>query len=460
MNFVYNNLGGEYMKKNTREAALKILIEINEKGAYSNIALNKYIKLDTNKLDENLTRGIVYGVLENRIYLDWTISKFSKIKIKKIAPIILEILRIGVYQIIFMERIPDSAAVNESVKLAKKYSHKGAVGYVNGVLRNIARNKEEIDNINIKDKLEYISIKYSHPKWMVRRWIEDFGEEFTLKLCKANNEKPKLNIRTNTLKTDRKTLKKSLEGKGYSILETKYALDGLIVENPYRITDIDEFKNGLFTIQDESSMLVSQIMNPKKNSTIIDICSAPGGKTTHMAQHMEDEGSIIARDIYDHKLKLIKNNSSRLGINIIKTELFDALNIDEKLLSKADYILVDAPCSGLGLIRRRPEIKWNRKEEDIQEIKETQYKILKNGSKYLKPGGILVYSTCTIEREENINIIREFISENDSFELLSFKSLLKFEEGFETAKDGYIELFPHIHGTDGFFIAKLLKKNE
>lgn len=448
------------MEKNTREVALKILIEINKKGAYSNIALNKHMASNINKLDENFTREIVYGVLENRLYLDWIISKVSKIKIKKIDPIILEILRIGVYQIVFMEKVPNSAAVNESVKLAKKYSHKGSVSYVNGVLRNIIRKRANILDIDIKNTIDYISIKYSHPKWMVKRWIDEFGEDFTLELCKANNEKPKLNIRTNRLKIDRETLKKLLKAKGYNISETKYASDGLIIENPYKITNTDEFKKGLFTIQDESSMLVSQIMDPGKNNIVVDICSAPGGKTTHIAQYMENQGKIIARDIYDHKLKLIKENSNRLGIDIINTELFDALKLDEKLLSKSDYVLVDAPCSGLGLIRRRPEIKWNRKEDDIEKIKEMQYIILRNASKYLKPGGILIYSTCTIEREENINMIRNFITENNEFQLVGFDHLLESKKNIETAEKGYIELFPHIHGTDGFFIAKLLKKDK
>lgn len=447
------------MEKNTREIALKILIEINEKGAYSNIALNKYMNLDISRIDENFSRKIVYGVLENRLYLDWIISKISKIKIKKIDSTILEILRIGVYQIIFMERIPDSAAVNESVKLSKKYSHSGSVGYVNGVLRNIVRNKKKIRKVDIKDPIEYISVKYSHPKWMIKRWLNEFGEEFTLKLCEANNGKVNLNIRTNTLKVDRKTLKNILKNKGYNISETKYAIDGLIIENPYRITNINEFKNGLFTIQDESSMLVSQIMDPRKNSTLIDVCSAPGGKTTHMAQYMENKGKIIGRDIYKHKFKLIKDNYTRLGIDIIKTEVFDAMNFDESLLSKADYVLVDAPCSGLGLIRRKPEIKWNRNQENIEKIKEIQNKILINASKYLKPGGILIYSTCTIGKEENVGIVKKFLKENNDFKLMGFDSLLDSKENIKTAKDGYIELFPHIHETDGFFISKM-QKNE
>lgn len=445
------------MTRNAREVALNILVEIDEKGAYSNIALNKIGREKLSKLDENFVRELVYGVLENKLYLEWVIKKISKIKLKKIEPIILEILRIGVYQIVLMDKIPDSAAVNESVKLAKKYSHSGSVKYVNGLLRNVSRNRDSIREIDLEDKKEYLRIKYSHPEWMINRWLGEFGEEFTEDLCRANNTRPKLNIRINTLKIKREEVKYILESKGYIVSNTNYASDGLIIENPQGIVDTEEFKAGFFIIQDESSMLVSQILDPKEDSLVLDLCSAPGGKTTHIAQKMNNHGKILARDIYEHKLKLVEENSDRLGIDIIKTEKFDSIELDENLIEKIDYALIDAPCTGLGMIRRRPEIKWNRTENDIANMSDIQYKILKNASKYLKPGGTLVYSTCSIEREENIDIINKFISENEDFKLVSFDNLLDSKENVSTAKDGYAELFPHIHGTDGFFVAKLLK---
>ncbi|WP_416198093.1 MAG: 16S rRNA (cytosine(967)-C(5))-methyltransferase [Sporanaerobacter sp.] len=445
------------MTRNAREVALNILVEIDEKGAYSNIALNKIGREKLSKLDENFVRELVYGVLENRLYLDWVIKKFSKVKLKKIEPIVLEILRIGVYQIALMDKIPDSAAVNESVKLAKKYSHSGSVKYVNGLLRNVSRNKNIFREIDLEDKKEYLKIKYSHPEWMINRWLEEFGEEFTEDLCKANNTRPKLNIRVNTLKIKREELKSLLESKGYIVSNTKYASDGLIIENPQGVIDTEEFRNGFFIVQDESSMLVSQILDPKEGSLVLDLCSAPGGKTTHIAQKMNNNGEILARDIYEHKLKLVQENSNRLGIDIIKTEKFDSMKLDENLIDKVDYVLIDAPCTGLGMLRRKPEIKWNRTENDISNMSDIQYKILKNASKYLRSGGILVYSTCSIEREENIDIIGRFISENDGFKLISFENLLDSKESMSMAKNGYIELFPHIHGTDGFFIAKLSK---
>ncbi|NLY47151.1 MAG: 16S rRNA (cytosine(967)-C(5))-methyltransferase RsmB [Tissierella sp.] len=442
---------------NPREVALKILVGINEKKAYSNIELNKMDK-DMDPRDENLVREIVYGVIENKLYIDHIISKASKIRLKKIHPVILEILRIGIYQILFMDKIPNSAAVNESVNLAKKYGHKGTIGYVNGILRAITRDKDKFTVIDKNDKIEFISIKYSHPKWMVERWVKEYGIDFTENLCKANNETPSLNIRVNTLMISKKELISKLSNKGVKLKEALYADDCLIIDEVNNITGLQEFKDGLFTIQDESSMLVAQVMNPREGAVVLDVCSAPGGKSTHMAQYMNNKGKIISRDIFDHKIRLVEENSKRLGIEIINVENYDALDKDQGLIGKVDYLLLDAPCSGLGLIRRKPEIKWNRSQEDIGNLSKLQYDIIENVKDYIKPGGALLYSTCTIEKDENINIINRFIKENPDFKLESIEDRFKYKENLDTLKDGYIQLFPHLHNTDGFFIAKLVKE--
>ena len=442
---------------NAREIALKILLDIHVKGAYSNLSINKYLKGIENARDENLVREIVYGVIENLTYLDYMISKLSTRKIEKIEAKILEILRIGVYQMAFMDKIPHRAAVNESVNLTKKYGHKGLVGFTNGLLRNFSRKKEKIMEIDVKDKIDYLSIKYSHPKWMVKRWVKEFSYEFTENILKHNNSKAKLNIRVNTLKVTREELKNILINYGYKVLETRYAKDGLIVEDPIRITELEEFHKGYFTIQDESSMLVAQILSPRENSVVLDLCSAPGGKSTHMAQIMNNRGRIISCDIYDHKLDLVKENADRLGITIIETKKQDALELNEDFIEKMDYVLVDAPCSGLGIIRRRPEIKWNRKEKDIESLSNMQKIIINNAGKYLKPGGVMVYSTCTIEREENMEVVEYFLNNNKDFVLDEFKHDIRSNMNNEGT--GYVQLFPHIHGTDGFFIARLVKEN-
>ncbi len=443
---------------NSREIALKVLMDMHNKGAYSNYSINKYLKEKENTKDENLVREIAYGVIENLLYIDYIISKLSKKKLDKIHPTILEILRIGVYQIAFTDKIPHRAAVNECVNLGKKYVHKGAAGFINGILRNFSRNKEQVMKIDEKDKLEFLSIRYSHPKWMISRWIETYGEEFTENLLKANNSKPKLNLRVNTLKTDRDNLMKALSNYGYIVNKTKYAKDGIIVENPTRITEIEEFKLGHFIIQDESSMIVGQIANPKENNIILDLCSAPGGKATHLAQVMNNRGKIICWDIYEHKLNLVKENADRLGISIIETKLQDAQILDEDMIGIADMCIVDAPCSGLGIIRRRPEIKWNRKEEDIEDLSIIQRNILNNASKYVKPGGVIIYSTCTIEQKENIDTVTEFLKENNNFTFSAFDQLVNFDSNMDSSKHGYIQMFPNIHGTDGFFIARIQKK--
>ncbi len=446
------------MELSARELALNILNDIYNNGAFSNIAIKKHINEGLNHKEEGLIREIVYGVLENDIYLNHIISRASKIKLKKIHPSILNILKMGIYQLIFIDRIPPSAAVNESVNLAKKHGHRGTIGFVNGMLRNISRNKDEFIKIEAKDKIDYISIKYSHPKWMVERWIREFGEDFTEELCRKNNESPKLNIRINTLKTSKDDLKERLKGYGFMVEDSHYAKDSLIIENPIKITELSEFKSGHFFIQDESSTLVGQIMDPIPGSTVIDLCSAPGGKATHLAQMMNNKGRILSQDIYEHKIKLVEENAKRLGINIIETSISDGTKRDESLVNLADYLLIDAPCSGLGLIRRKPEIKRNRKEEDIAELVDIQYSILNNAKDYLKVGGILVYSTCTIEKEENINMINKFLDKNKNFKLVNIEDKISNHQNISTLKQGYIQLFPHIHNTDGFYIAKIVKE--
>lgn len=446
------------MKESARELAFKILYDIFSNQAFSNISIKKHLNKGIEPKEENLIREIVYGVLENDLYINYIISKASKTPLKKIHPKILIILKMGIYQLLFMDRIPSRAAVNESVELAKIHGHKGTVGFVNGILRNIDRNKNKFLEIREKDKSNYISIKFSHPKWLVDRWINEFGDEFTEKLCRANNSYSKLNIRVNSLKTSKNELKNKLEKYGFNISDGKYSDDILIIDNPVRLTETEEYKLGYFIIQDESSALVGQIMDPKEGSTVLDLCSAPGGKSTHIGQLMKNKGRVLSMDFYEHKIKLIEENARRLGVDIVETFVGDATKFNESLVNIADYVLVDAPCSGFGLIRRKPEIKWNRKEEDIEELVKIQRSILNNAKEYLKVGGILVYSTCTIEKEENIKMVNQFIEENNNFRLVNFENLVDGLEKEESLKQGFIQLYPHIHNTDGFFIAKMMKE--
>jgi len=443
-----------------REIALKIIYDINEKGAYSNIAINKYLEgCELREIDKSFITDIVYGSVKFRLTIDWIIEQFSSIKIKKISPWILNILRLGIYQILFSDKVPESAAVNESVNLSKKYGHAASSRYVNGILRNVARKKNEIKYPDKSTELvKYLSVKYSHPEWMINSWIRQFGEEFTESLLTSNNEIPDFTVRVNTLKISKDDLIKALRDEGIEASNARYVEEALIINNPSSISRLESFKKGFFQVQDESSMIVSKVLNPKPGQLVIDVCSAPGGKSTHIAQLMGDKGTVISRDIHEHKIKLINDAVKRLGLNIIKTELFDALKVDSSYVEKADAVLVDAPCTGLGIIRRKPDIKWARKSEDTEEISVLQKKIISSASRYVKPGGVLVYSTCTIQPEENEDVIRWFLKENNDFYPVDIAPLLPKELAVYACSDGYIKVYPNRDGIDGFFISKLRKR--
>ncbi|HHW32211.1 MAG TPA: 16S rRNA (cytosine(967)-C(5))-methyltransferase RsmB [Clostridiaceae bacterium] len=443
-----------------RETALKILDEINEKEAYSNISLNKHLsRKGLREIDHAFITELVYGTIKWQLTIDWIIEQFSNIKSKKLSHWILNILRLGVYQLLYMDRVPASAACSESVTLAKKYGHPGSVRYVNGVLRNIEREKDKIKYPEKdKDPVKYLEVKYSHPEWLVKMWLEYYGLDFTEALLKANNQIADFTIRVNTLKTTKEDLINELKANGLEVQPGRYAKQALSLIGPSSISKLEPFKKGLFQVQSESSILVGEILDPKPGEFIIDVCSAPGGKTTHIAEIMKDSGTVLARDIYEHKLELIKEAALRLGLNSIKTEIWDAVNIDEKYIKKADKVLVDVPCTGLGIIRRKPDIKYSKIGKDIKGISELQLKILNASSHYVKPGGIIVYSTCTISPEENNKVVENFMKQREDFQLEDFSGMLPENLDRYGYKEGYIQLYPNVHKTDGFFIAKFRRK--
>lgn len=436
---------------NARRLAFKTLYDIERNKNYSNISINKNFKdIDISDQEKGLATELIYGVIENKYYLNYIIDKLSKIKSKKMSTYVKISLWLGIYQILFLDSIKDHAAVNESVALIKKYDKKSS-GFVNAILRNVIRNKENIMEIDKKDIVEYLSIKYSYNQWLIRKWIEEFGQEFTEDLLEANSEKPNLYIRANTLKINRDELINKLREQGIDCSKVNGIDEAIMVKNLKNIENNKLFKEGYFTVQDISSMLVGKVANPKEEKLVLDVCSAPGGKTTHLGTIMKNTGQVISRDIFDHKLKLINNTVKRLGLKNIKVENFDALNIDENSINKFDYVICDVPCSGMGIIKRKPEIKF-KKEEEIKDLPIIQKKILNNASKYVKLGGNLIYSTCTIHDEENINIVKEFLNINDNFELVPIDEV---NVDLDNQDKGYIKIYPNIHGMDGFFIAKL-----
>ena len=435
-----------------REIAFKILCDIEENNNYSNIAINKHFKnYQMTNQDRGLATELIYGVVENKYYLDYIIDKLSKIKTQKLSTYVKILLRMGIYQIAFLNSISDYAAVNETVNLIKKYDKRSS-GFVNAILRNIIRNKEEVLNVDIEnDDIMYLSTKYSYSPWMIKNFINSFGKDFTEDLIEANNEKPSIYLRTNTLKITRDELIEKLKESGLKVYKVSMVDEAIKVENLKDIENNELFKEGLFTIQDISSMIASKVLNPKENSMALDVCSAPGGKTTHIATLMKNTGKVISRDVFEHKLKLINNTVNRLGLTNVEVQNFDASILDENSIDKFDYVLADVPCSGLGIIRRKPEIKFKEASE-LSGLPDIQSKILNNASKYVKENGTLIYSTCTIHDEENINVVEQFLKENKNFELVPIENI---NIDLDNQEKGYIKIYPNIHGMDGFFIAKL-----
>ena len=443
-----------------REVALKVLYKIDREDAYSNIALDEEIKNNRNNLNERdigLISEIVYGTTTWRLTLDEIIKKYSNIKIKKISTWILNILRMGIYQIVFLDKIPKSAAVNESVNLAKRYGHRSSSNFVNAILRKVDK-KDYEDFFTIKDDIERISKTTSMPLWIINELLKENSIDKVNEICQSSNERPKLCIRVNKLKSTKEKIKLKLKEKNIEAVNGLLD-DFLILNNAKNLEKIEEFKEGKFTVQDEAAGLIPLFLEPKENENILDACSSPGGKTTYMAELMNNKGNIEAWDIHEHRVKLVEKTAKRLGIDIINTKVNDATMYDDKYKERFDKILLDVPCLGIGVLKRKPDIKWQRKKEDIQEIVNIQEKILETCSKYLKKGGEIVYSTCSILKEENEGIIEKFIEKNKEFEIVKIEKIgNKFFEKY-IKNNQYIQVYQN-DKTDGFFICKLQRKEQ
>ncbi len=409
--------------------------------------LNKY-RLDD--LERRFATELSYGAAKAGGVLDILLEKFSARPLIKLPPMILCILRLAVYQIFYLDRVPDSAACNEAVKQARKFGHEGTAKYVNAVLRSAVRWKES-GGLQ-QDSALAKKVLLQHPDWLVKRWENTLGEEETRQLCLLNNQPPALCLRVNTLKTDRAELAALLQKEGAAVRASVWSAEGLVSESMPPLLSLTSFKEGLYQVQDESSMLVAHFLDVTSGQTVIDLCAAPGGKTTHIAELMENKGKIFASDIYEHKLKIISDNAKRLGITIIDTILADATEEKAAWLDKADRVLVDAPCSGLGVLRRRPDLRWRRNEKDLAVFPPLQSLMLANAAKYLRKGGKLVYSTCTTEEAENMFVVKEFLLKNSDF------GLEKMQHPLTGAMVDYLQLWPQRDGVDGFFICRLKRE--
>ncbi len=423
--------------KNPRELGYHAIYNVIYQGGYSNIAINKILR--KNELD-GINRGffteLVYGTIENKLYLDYVIQKYSRQKLQELSKEVLVILEMGLYQIREMDSVTDFAAVDESVKLCKEVFPKGS-GFVNAVLRNVLRDPGAFD-IDIKDPLERISVEYSVSPDIAGLLADQYGIEEAEDIMYGFSMKPKLYIRANSLKTTVSKLAELLREEGAEPEETEGVKDALSVKNLKNIENSRSYKEGLFSVQDISSMKCVRELGPQPGEYILDLCSCPGGKTGYIAELMKNEGSIDAMDISENKLELVKNTCRRLGVSIVRTRQNDATVYSEDMAARYDRVLVDAPCSGIGIIRRKPEIRY-KTIKDISSIYNVQRKIIQNASRYVKPGGVMIYSTCTINREENQYITDEFLKKNSNF---------------ERVQDD-IMMLPSDGESDGFYICKL-----
>lgn len=445
----------------TRELVLGILLEATRDGEYSHIALrnvlNKYQYLD--KKDRAFITRVTEGTLERMIEIDYIINQFSKVPVDKMKPVIRNILRSAVYQLKYMDSVPNSAACNEAVKLATKKGFSNLKGFVNGVLRNIERNLEHIEYPDKTNVTEYLHIKYSMPEWILKQWLAQYDIVTVERmLADFHKEKP-TTVRFNPNKISKDALITELQTCGVQVKEHPYLSYALQVSGYDYLGDLQSFQNGAFYVQDISSMMVAHIANPKEGDKVLDVCAAPGGKALHMAELLKGTGQVQARDLTDYKVNLIQENIERSGMGNIEAVRWDATILDENSIEKADIVIADLPCSGLGVLGKKTDLKYKTTEKTQSELVKLQQEILSTIEVYVKPGGTLIYSTCTICEAENMGNVRWFLKEHPEFKLVSIKDYLCEELRESVIDEGCLQLLPGVHQSDGFFIAKFKKVN-
>lgn len=440
--------------KSPRQIAFEALLKIHKDGAYSNLVLDKFFKdnPDLDERDRAFITNLVYGSLDRMILIDYNLSLYLNQPAKKLKPELHTVLILGAYQILFMDKVPDHAAVSESVQLAKVNKSSFAASLVNAVLRRVADNGLKFPQ-EMGQTPEYLSVRYSCPQWLAELWTESYGYDNAENLAKSALEAAPVIIRVNNLKTTPEDLMWKLAEEGVIAESAGDGEYSMLLKNTGNIENLTAYKEGLFHVQDLSSQLCCRALDPKENETIFDMCAAPGGKSFTMAELMNGTGRIKAFDIYQSRVDLIKSGAQRLGLENVSTYFSDATFYNDNY-GLADKILCDVPCSGLGIIRRKPEIRFKNKPE-IDKLPDIQYSILCNAVKYLKPGGRIVYSTCTLNPAENDDVCNKFLAENPEFVRADYLPEIKrYSEN-----DKFLTLMPHIHGTDGFFIAVFDKIN-
>ena len=413
---------------NSREIIIKAIYEIEENGGYFNRVLTASLS-KAEPCDKGFVTEVIYGIMGNRLALDHIIMQFSSVKLKKMTPWVKNILRLGIYQMYYMDKIPHSAACNESVKLSKKYAHAASGRFINGVLRNVSRNLDAIAFPQKSNPSKYLSTKYSFPLWLTEKLLSQYGFDKTESFMAESNNPHPVNIRVNRLKTTPEALIDILKAEGIDAETSPIFKDCLTVKGKINIEKSLSYKEGLYSLQNLSSYKAVNTLSPMKGDFIMDICAAPGGKSCATAELMENEGEILSFDIHPHKLQLIDNSAKRLGIHIIDSTVHDGCIELPQYIDKADKVILDAPCSGIGVIHKKPDIKWTRQESDISQLAEIQKKLIETACQYVKPGGVLLYCTCTVLKEENDDIVSAFLASHSDFSVISCEQILTSENG-------------------------------
>jgi 16S rRNA (cytosine967-C5)-methyltransferase len=446
--------------KKCRELAVEILRNVETRKAYADLLLDHALK--TNLLsneDRALLTQLVYGTLRWRGKIDWTLSRLLSRPLSETDSYLKNLLRLTLYQMLFLDKVPDYAAVNEGVELAKRYGGKTAAGLINAVARRLLREKGKLAKQDIGgDAAARLAVEWSHPEWLVRRWLAYFGAGETEALLKANNTEAPLVLRTNRLKTDRASLIEKLRAASFDAMPAPYAPEAIRLRGAAAVDRLPGFAEGLFLVQGEASQLACLLLDPKPTERILDACAAPGGKATHLAEMMQDRGEVIAIDVSARGIEKVKQNIRRLGLKSIRPVHADAAQeLTGAPALPYDRILADVPCSGLGTLRSHPEAKWHKTESDIERLSRAQQKILSHIAAYLKPGGVLVYSTCTLTEEENERVVEQFLERGQKFTLESAADFLP-ESAWRMVRGKYFLALPHREGTDGFFAARMRKR--
>lgn len=436
---------------NSREVALNIINRVLIEGAYSNLVLSNELKeSDLNEKDRALVTELVYGTIRRKKTLDMIISNYIK-DISLMDERVLNILRMAIYQMHFLDKVPEFAACNEAVELAKQISVQDSK-LVNGILRSYTKNPDDMD---VKDKIDRLVYQYSYEPWFIRMIYKQYGEENGRKILSGLNATPKVTVRVNASKGEYDEVFERLEEMGYDVEEGYACPEAIIIKGGSSIENNELFREGLITVQDESAMLVSPLLDLNPGDVALDLCAAPGGKTTHIAELLENEGKVYSFVLHENKLSLINENLERLGLNNVEVEAMDATKLNSKYVASADKVLIDVPCSGLGIIRKKPEIKWNKSRKALKDLVPTQRAIMENAWVYLKNGGTMIYSTCTLNTEENQDNVEWFLNKYKDAKVE--KIFLGNMDNFIYNNDGSLTILPNEY-MDGFYIAKISKK--